>query len=58
MNQQDVETYQRLRGEFEPLLISPTGCHLTPELCARGWDEDAPGPRSEFQSDPRSFSCR
>ena len=39
MNQ--LETYHQLRREFEPLLISPTGCHLTPELCAKGWGEDA-----------------
>ena len=48
MTLEDVATYQRLRGEFEPLLISPTGCHLTSELCARGWDEDAPGGQSQF----------
>src|SRR6266480_3824140 len=27
-----------LRAEFEPLLISPYGCHLDAARCARGWD--------------------
>jgi hypothetical protein len=27
-----------LREEFEPLLISPLGCHLNAELCRAAWD--------------------
>ncbi len=30
-----------LREEFEPLLISPRGCHLNAELCKSSWG-DAP----------------
>jgi hypothetical protein len=29
-----------LRREFEPLLISPYGCHLNADLCRRYWNSD------------------
>jgi hypothetical protein len=30
---------QDLRKEFEPLLISPSGCHLDRDLCRASWDK-------------------
>jgi hypothetical protein len=36
-----------LREEFEPVLISSHGLHLTPELCQAGWDSDGPSGRHD-----------
>src|SRR5258708_6208080 len=40
--------FATLRQEFEKALVSPYGLHVTPESCARAWDE-CPWPDTELR---------